>query len=543
MKVVRQVSSAEEFDALVEDMFNHFMKQDPVSATFMGLHQFDGEMPDGSREAVLEEMEFKRRCLSKFETFRTDVFSREKALDCKLAVYGLKLQLFEDESLRFWESMPSGVNTVGDALFPLFARDFAPFESRLKSIVERVEKAPVFLEETKGRISKPVKIWVEIAAESSRTLPLFLDAVTSAAQSKGLGSHRLEEAVKDLLIYLKDYEEWLSAEVTPKAQADFAIGREKFEELLRLRGFDMLSGEMLVFGEVSLREEKKCLEELSRKIDPSRTVEEVKAEIKSHHPATFEEALETVRSTVQEAKRFVVERGFATIPEGEDLLVMETPKYLRHLIPFAAYFSPAKFELRKTGIYITTPPDGDAEVMSELNYASVSNTAVHEGYPGHHLQLTYTALHPSLMRALFQGTEFIEGWAHYCEEAMKTLGWRDTLEARFMQTVDLVWRAARIVIDVKLSSGSMSFNEAVDFLVGETGMARSCAVAEVKRYTYTPGYQLSYYLGKHLIKGLKKDAEERWGERYSDARFHNLLLGCGGFPVKILREVVAGSAV
>ena len=112
-----------------------------------------------------------------------------------------------------------------------------------------------------------------------------------------------------------------------------------------------------------------------------------------------------------------------------------------------------------------------------------------------------------------------------------------------MQAADLVWRAARIVIDVKLSTGVISFEEAVNILVEETGMARASAVAEVKRYTYTPGYQLSYYLGKHLIKSLKKDAEDLWGDRYSDRRFHDRILGSGGLPVKFLMNIITDSGV
>lgn len=538
---VTGLSFSEEFDRLVEDMFNHFMKRNPVSATFMGLHQFDGEMPDGSREAYLKEIESMRRYLSKFEAFNTADLPDEKALDCELAIHGLKLQIFEDESLKFWEAMPDGVNTIGDALFPLFIRDFAPFESRFNSIRQRLEKAPRFLEETKSRIRRPMKLWVQIAAESSKQLPPFLETITSAARSRNLDTRSFEAAVKELCSHLKGYEEWLSSELMPKAGEDFAIGQEKFDELLRLRGFDMSSGDILAFGESSLREEKKRLEEIGRMIDPSATVEEVKTKIKSNHPATFEETLNLVKRTVEESRRFVSKHGFATLPEGEVLLVKETPSYLRHIIPFAAYFNPAKFEPDKTGIYITTPPEGDAEALSELNYVSISNTAVHEGYPGHHLQLTYNALNSSLVRALFNGPEFIEGWAHYCEEAMKILGWQDTLEARFMQTVDLVWRAARIVIDVKLSTGVMTFEEAVDFLVKETGMVRASAVAEVKRYTYTPGYQLSYYLGKHLIKDLKRDAENLWGAKYSDRRFHDLILRSGGLPIKFLKKIIASS--
>ena len=530
--------SLEKFNLLTSSMFNHLMERDPVAATFMGLHQFDGEMPDGSRKRYLDEIESTRRYLSEFEGFDSSGLPPDKVIDRDLAVHGLELRLFEDETLRTWEAMPDAVNTVGDALFPLFTKDFAPFERRLLSIAERLEASPKFLEDSKSRITRPVNIWVKIAEETSHQLPLFLDTIASAARSRDAEVRRIEAAVEKLRSSLAEYEEWLSRELKPKAVDNFAIGPEKFEKLLQLRGFDFNRKQMLEFGESALREEKLRLEEIGRSIDPAAPIERIKEKIRADHPATFEEALSLVQRTVTEAREYVSQHSFATLPNGESLIVMETPGYMRHIIPFAAYFSPAKFDSRKVGIYITTRPEGGEKALEELNYASVSNTAVHEGYPGHHLQLTYTALSPSLIRNLFQGTEFVEGWAHYCEEAMKNIGWHDTPEARFMQTIDLIWRTARIVIDVKLSSGEMSFDEAVDFLVKETGMNKASATGEINRYTYTPGYQLSYYLGKYLIKKFRQEAMERWGDQYSDKKFHDLILRSGGLPSRFLHRLI-----
>ncbi len=535
------MSSVEKFDNLVEEMFNYLMKQHPIYATYMGLHQFDGDMPEGSRESNLKDIESIRHYLSLFVDFPGTDLPRERSLDRVLAIHGLTLDLFERESLRFWESIPEGVNALGDALFPLIAKDFAPFETRLDSILQRIEKSPKYLEETKSRIKKPVKLWVEISAESSKNLPHFLDTIISSAKSYNLNTPRLENAVKELCESLKEYEDWLYAELLPNSHDEFAVGQKKFDKLLQLRGFEMNSSEILAFGESSIKKEKMRLKEISKKIDSSASVQQVKTKIKSKHPASFEDALNIVKQTVKDAKQFVVDNGFATIPEGENLIVMETPSYLKHIIPFAAYFSPARFETSKVGIYITTRQEEKTDSLVELNYASIANTAVHEGYPGHHLQLTYNALNPSLIRSLYSGTEFIEGWAHYCEESMQLLGWRNTLEAQFMQTVDLVWRAARIILDVKISTNQISFENAVNMLVEETGMIKSTATAEIRRYTYTPGYQLSYYLGKHFIKALKKDAKELWGERFSDKMFHDILLSSGGMPIKFLKQIIIDS--
>ncbi len=100
------MSSVEKFDNLVEEMFNYLMKQHPIYATYMGLHQFDGDMPEGSRESNLKDIESMRHYLSLFVDFPDDDLPRERSLDRVLAIHGITMELFEQESLRFWESIP-----------------------------------------------------------------------------------------------------------------------------------------------------------------------------------------------------------------------------------------------------------------------------------------------------------------------------------------------------------------------------------------------------------------------------------------------------
>ena len=370
-------------------------------------------------------------------------------------------------------------------------------------------------------------------------LPALLDSIASAATYNNLGSSRLYQSIEELSKYLIEYRHWLTDEMMLNASDEFAIGYENFENLLRLRGFEMNCDEILSFGEVALVNEKKKLDNLSKMINIKSSTEEIISNIKSNHPGTFKQALNLIEKTILESKKFVTDNNFAVIPQDEELIVTETPRYLKNTVPFAAYFSPAKFDNKKVGIYITT--NNDSNNLNELNFASIYNTTVHEGYPGHHLQLTYNAFNHSLIRSLFQGTEFVEGWAHYCEEVMSELGWKKSLESQFMQTLDLIWRAARVIIDTKMSTGNMSFDEGVSFLIKETGMSYDCAVAEIKRYTYTPGYQLSYYLGKHLIKELKKDTMKIWNKEYSEIRFHNKILISGGLPIHLLRKYLLKS--
>jgi len=238
-----------------------------------------------------------------------------------------------------------------------------------------------------------------------------------------------------------------------------------------------------------------------------------------------------------DAKAFIRQHDLATIPANEELTVIETPAYLRHVIPFAAYNSPARFESHKQGFYMVTPVEDKPEMLREHSYAGTRNTAVHEGYPGHHLQLTCASLNPSYARILADATETTEGWAHYCEDMMKQEGFSADPKTKFVQLLDQIWRACRILIDVDLHTGKMTFDEAVDLLVREAGMERPGAVAEVKRYTYNPAYQLSYLIGKHLIVELRNDVRKRLGKSFSDKLFHDTILYAGSLPMKYMREV------
>ncbi len=245
---------------------------------------------------------------------------------------------------------------------------------------------------------------------------------------------------------------------------------------------------------------------------------------------------------MDEARQFVIDRDIATMPAGESLDVIPTPEYLRNVMPFAAYFSPARFDAGPyhQGLYVVTPSvDGDPRSMREHNYASIYNTSIHEAYPGHHQQLAAANEHPSLVRLLVDAPEFVEGWAMYCEQMMREQGFDTAPEHRLMMHTDAIWRACRIILDVKLHRGQISVDEATDFLVEQTGFERPNAAAEVNRYTYTPTYQLSYLLGKVLLLRLRDDERRRLGDRFSLREFHDALLRQGSLPISFQRRLLA----
>jgi uncharacterized protein (DUF885 family) len=108
---------------------------------------------------------------------------------------------------------------------------------------------------------------------------------------------------------------------------------------------------------------------------------------------------------------------------------------------------------------------------------------------------------------------------------------------------DAIWRACRIILDVRMHRGEISIEDAIRFLVTETSFEGANARAEVRRYTYTPTYQLSYLLGKVLLLQLRADEQARLGSAFSLRDFHDTLLRNGSLPIsfhrRLLRERLA----
>jgi uncharacterized protein (DUF885 family) len=177
--------------------------------------------------------------------------------------------------------------------------------------------------------------------------------------------------------------------------------------------------------------------------------------------------------------------------------------------------------------------------MREHNRSSISNTSIHEAYPGHHLQLSVSSRHPSLSRLMADAPEFTEGWGMYSEQLMREEGFDDGLEFRIGMYTDAIWRAARIVLDIRMHRGELSVDAATAFLVEHTSFEEPNARAEVNRYTYTPTYQLSYLLGKVLLLQLREGERQRLGAAFSLRAFHDTLLRNGSIPISFHRRLLA----
>ena len=529
-----------DFEDLTRSILDEILSWDPSFATQLGWHGYDHHLMDPRRKSYEHQCERLSEFVRVLDALHEDDLTDDERIDRDLATYLFNLRIFEISRLRIHEQMSIAEEEIGRSLFFLFFRDNQPLEVRFDAMISRLEKTPQFLERAKTTLVNPCRIWVEIPMETGKRIPAFLNTVReTAARSleSGEQAERLSDAVDGALDAIGEYESWLESEVLPRSRPTSDIGADEFEEYMRLKALGTTPDEALEIAELALRAVNEQRKRVAEEISPSGRLKDAIHDLKADCPATFEGVLKSYRECIAEAREFVAEKDLATIPDDEKLVVIETPNFMRHLAPFAAQYEPGKFTSDRKGLFLVTPEDGNPELLKEHCRAMVWNTAVHEGYPGHHLQGICGNLNQSYIRVLSTAPSFAEGWALYCERLMIAEGFKPGATRKLAQLNDLVFRVVRVIADVSLARKTMVPEEVADMLVTQTGMERQAALNEARSYTYEMTNYLSYFIGMLGLLQLKKDVRKALGDRFDQKEFHDSILYAGCLPIRFMRRV------
>lgn len=531
-----------------EAWLERFLEVNPTAATELGDHRWDDCLADNTPEALESRHEEMLTTLHEFQAMDPTGFSLDGRIDHTVMVHILKSLLREHDKIQGHLRNPGQyLEEVMHGAFSLIVKDFAPLPERLRSALGRARAVPRVLKEGQRNLvpERVPRVWVETTLEQARQAPgLFGGLLPAMAAEAAPELHQdLAEAGQAAAEAIEDYVTFLESDVLPISGGDFAAGREVFDEILREEHMvDYDADRLIEVGWEQFERTRTEMEEVGRQIAPRKTVQELLEESKGTHP-TAEELLGTYERAMAAARRFIVEHDIVTIPEGESVRIIETPGYLWPVIPYAAYMPPGILEEEQEGIFVVTPVDPEAsseEQQQKLRGHSrpkVLVTAVHEAYPGHHLQLVWSNRQRTIPRRLgiVLANLFIEGWAFYCEEMMERLGYIAEPIQRLGRLSDQLWRAARIILDASLHTRGMSVEEGVRFLVEECQLEPANALAEVRRYTMTPTQPQSYLMGKLAILDLVEDYR-RANPGASLREIHDAVLACGSLPPRLMRQ-------
>ena len=300
---------------------------------------------------------------------------------------------------------------------------------------------------------------------------------------------------------------------------------------------------MLAKGEAELSRLQKEFHETSKAIDPKATQTELFDGISRNHPPA-DMLLSSTKDVLGDIRAFIIEHKIVTIPGADNLLLENTPPFMR-ATTFAAMDAPGPFEKKaKEAFYFVTLPEKTwnktrvEEHMRAYTYPDLLNTSVHEAYPGHYVQALWNKQLSTNVRRAFDCSSNAEGWAHYCEQMMLDEGYKKSdRDLKLVQIHDALLRCCRYICAIKMHTQGMSVAQATDFFMKEGYQEKANAEREAKRGTVDPTY-LVYTMGKLQILAMRDDVKKAQGENFSLIKFHDAFLSVGGPPLKIVRAEV-----
>ena len=533
------MDASKKLEKLSKDFFKEWIHRHPLTGTALGLHDdFDDKMPEGSLEQELDDHKWLHRMLSEFQKIDPKTLPLALATDRDVASHMIRNELFDREELRFWEKAPEAPRVLGQAIFQLLSRNYAPLNVRMRAIMKRLERMPKYIENSKTKLRTPVKLFVEIELETITRLPGFFNLLKDIGREHLPASpqRELNKVIDQTQNTLEKYSDWLIVDVLPDCKEEHAIGEDMLRRLLRVRGVDAAPQGLATKAEEEVERIKERQKDVAKAIKRKVPLEDVRDMIKQQHAENFDGVLRHIREAVAKGRQFTNRGKFAQLPEGEQVYVIETPAYLRHVLPFSGYWPPARFEPKHDGYVWVTPGDCDSDKLKEHNQATIMSLALREGYPGRHLQMSWAIKNPSPVRALYEDPTVAGAWGPYCEERAKELGYDDQPASRFMQLQNQLLAAVRVMLDVRLACGKIGWEDTVESLIDYMGMDRICAEAEARRFVYTPGDPCAHFWGRERLKELRRWAKDRLEARFTESYFHTTFLQSGPIPLPLSRR-------
>jgi hypothetical protein len=512
---------------------------DPVAATQAGVKAYDDHYGRFSPKALAPHLAALKSLGSALEEATTDQLEEEidrTALlnDLRVTLRRLERERPQAKNPGFWLAhLLSGLHL-------LLSRDDRSAADQAMALTGRLEDVPRLLDDARATLVEPVRVFVDTARGVVAGGLLLLDGVRATlVGGRAVPAERLAAALAGataaLAAFQQDLDRW-----SESASDQFALGEEDFNFRLHYEhALRDTAPELWRYG-LHLKDELEAdLTERAARLNGGKAWQDVVDRLRADHPAA-NALVEAYAREMTRAQEFVVARGLAPLPTAR-LVVRPTPAFMRPLIPFAAYDSPGPYSSDRTGWFYVTVPDGqlppdvlDRILRDHCRY-ELAATALHEGYPGHHLQLALAQQQATDTRKNVSTPLTVEGWALYCEDMMGEEGFYRSEEERFFQRVHLLWRAVRVLLDVGLHTRGMTYQQGVDYLTSHVPVDRANAEAEVRRYCAEPVYQLCYAVGRRELLQLRDDFRAARGAAFTLRAFHDAVLSYGGLPITLIR--------
>jgi uncharacterized protein (DUF885 family) len=547
---------AEDLQRLLTEHWQWVLRNDPVTATRLGVRDYDDRLPDISLEAADREAREAQAFLDRLNAIPPASLSAADRVNHALLRRNLSEQI---ERNRFGQRMilysqrggwHQGFAGLADSV-PLRTR--ADYESYLR----RLEQYPALNQEairiTRRSVAEGYTLPCEVMQNADRTIsgvvtdtpersrfyqPFTRPRPAGMSEADWAAMQQRARTIISGTLF-PQYREHLAfylREVAPRCRQTVAVseqpgGREFYAYRIRQQTTTDMTAEQI--HQLGLREVARIraeMEQVARRAGfPSREafIQDLRTN-PIHYPRTGEELMREVARLTKRIDGHMPTL-FGRLPRLP-YTIREIPAEIAEGTT-TAYYTDGSLEAGIPGIYWVNTSKLDQRPLWEMPALTV-----HEAVPGHHQQI---AIQQELEMPEFRRhgtffTAFVEGWGLYSERLGIEMGLYDT-PARDMGRLSYeMWRAARLVVDTGIHAFGWSRQRAVDFMLENTALSPANIDAEVNRYITNPGQALAYKIGELKIRELRTRAEQALGGRFDLRRFHDAVLEQGSIPLDLL---------
>lgn len=495
-----------------------------------------------SKDSFVAELTQTKKILEDLLKIDTTILSFEDRIDWRFAHSILKGKELRQENHQSWRKDPREYmqfRTLGNVLD-------RPGEAneKVEELIERLEMLPIQLENGKRQIEFYIPRFQELSlfmAQNAKglfntSLPQFAKTTQRESDLTPLITNA-QQALEDFILFLTN-------ELPYRPEAGFDMGEKTYNQMLEeelLLGYDADS--LWQFGKARFEETLSELEELAKKIDATKSWKELALEIKNDYPEPHE-MIAAHQLWVDSSRSHILNNKLIPIPWEERVQVVPRAEYLRKT-SYYGNFSRAKgkdADSILTAQWMINPFEDQwgektkQEYLVEHDWGVIIVTAPHESYGGHHIQGLYQMHNPRKIRRENGLSLFSEGWGLYNEQLMAETGFFPNKRIHLRQLQLRLWRNARVIYDVGMHTGRMTYDEAVMLMTNKVGFLKWAAQLEIDSAAKSPGYFIGYYLGMSEILRIRELYKRKMGTQFTLGDFHEKLLKIGNMPPRLMEE-------
>ena len=532
------------FDDLCGQFYRSWFRYHPEEAVDVGVNDYAGQLKSYEHNDIGALISLIQKMLSALDELNEAELSDDRQIDYRIINGALRIELHDLEENDWRYRNPIDYVPV-NAIYQLLIH---PGQNVHKAVKHRLQAIPEYLRGAKVMLSqypeRVVRQWAVTAKDIAFTGAEFIRSLERhpLLTAKFENPARLQPLFDEASAALYDFANYLETDVVPKAEGKFPSGNYRFNRLLNEKHFLATDAEkVLNFGKRLAEQTEKELLVQSKQICGEQDINKALAKVRAKRPEASQ-LLNSYRKKMQAAHAWLLDADIISVPEKQSLKIQQTPAFMRDVIPFAAYEPPMPLDNEQRGLYYVTTVEEDS-LLAEHNQFSIDLTSVHEAFPGHHLQFVTANQNNNhnVTRLLNASASMYEGWALYCEQLVFEQGLYNEKEHQFILLRDRLWRALRIIIDVKIHTGQFTFDQAADLLVEKLGFDISQAQAEITWYSSAAATPLCYAVGREII--LKTREIMQVSDKAKLKKFHDALLSQGSIALPLVIQTVFGESV